>query len=67
MKKNKDWRGLAGRLGKKLWASLSNNLWLKLLSVVLALFLWSYVISTTPSTVSYTHLDVYKRQPMSWA
>ncbi len=49
MKKNKDWRGLAGRLGKKLWASLSNNLWLKLLSVVLALFLWSYVISTTPS------------------
>ncbi len=49
MKKNKDWRGLAGKLGKKLWASLSNNLWLKLLSVVLALFLWSYVISTTPS------------------
>ena len=49
MKKNKDWRGLAGRLGKKLWASLSNNLWLKLLRVVWALFLWSYVISTTPS------------------
>ena len=47
MKKNKDWRGLAGRLGKKLWASLSNNLWLKLLSVVLALFLWSCLLYTS--------------------
>ncbi len=49
MKKNKNWLSLAAKLGKKLLASLSNNLWLKLLSVLLALFLWSYVISTTPS------------------
>lgn len=49
MKKNKDWRGLFKRFGRKLWGSLSNNLWLKLLSVVCALFLWSYVISSTPS------------------
>ena len=49
MKKNRDWRAALKRLGQKIWGSLSKNLGLKLLSVVCALFLWSYVISSSPS------------------
>ena len=49
MKNNRDWRSALKRFGQKLWGSLSQNLGLKLLSVVCALFLWSYVISSSPS------------------
>ena len=61
---------------------LKNNLALKVISVLFAIILWAYVVSSenpistrlvrgidvdiqgvTVLAVSYTHLDVYKRQP----
>lgn len=35
--------------GKRLWAMLSNRFWLKVLSLLLAILLWNYVISTNRS------------------
>ncbi|MEG0934677.1 MAG: CdaR family protein [Clostridia bacterium] len=43
------WRAEVQRMGKRVWRVLSKNLGLKLLSVVCALFLWSYVISSSPT------------------
>ena len=40
---------LLKRFGKAFWGSLSHNLGLKLLSLVLAILLWSYVVSSNPS------------------
>lgn len=37
------------RFAKAFWASLSHNLGLKLLSLLLAVLLWSYVVSSNPS------------------
>ncbi len=39
---------LVRKFGKGLWKSISHNLGMKLFSVVLALFLWSYVITANP-------------------
>lgn len=42
----------AGRmawLGRSVWGALSRNVWLKLLSLLLAILLWNYVISTNTS------------------
>ena len=40
---------LLKRFGKAFWGSLSHNLGLKLLSLLLAILLWSYVVSSNPS------------------
>ncbi len=37
------------RLLKGLWGIMTRRLWLKLLSLLLAVLLWTYIISTTPS------------------
>ena len=38
-----------GWLGRNVWGALSHNVWLKLLSLLLAILLWNYVISTNTS------------------
>ncbi|MBR1561086.1 MAG: hypothetical protein IJ646_12665 [Clostridia bacterium] len=38
-----------GWLGRNLWGGLVHNVWLKLLSLLLAILLWNYVISTNTS------------------
>ena len=40
---------LLKRFGKAFWGSLSHNLGLKLLALLLAILLWSYVVSSNPS------------------
>ncbi len=37
------------RLLRGLWGALTRKLWLKLLALLLALLLWTYIISTTPT------------------
>lgn len=49
MKNNRAWRQTLGRVGKWIKDSLSRNLGLKLVSVIFALFLWSYVIASSPA------------------
>ena len=40
---------LLKRFFRAIWGSLSHNLGLKLLSLLLAILLWSYVVSSNPS------------------
>lgn len=46
--KNKVFSALK-RVGRTIWRSLSQNLGYKLLSIVLAMLMWSYVITSNPS------------------
>lgn len=58
MKNKVDYKQLFIRLGKGIWRSLYHNFWYKLLSVVVAVFLWSYVITANPSITREKVLDV---------
>ena len=44
----------------KIKASLTNNVGIKVIAVVIAALIWLMIVNI--SAVSYTHLDVYKRQ-----
>ena len=36
-------------IGRNIWGMLARNVWLKLLSLLLAILLWNYVITTNTS------------------
>ena len=56
---------LLKRFGKAFWGSLSHNLGLKLLSLLLAILLWSYVVSSNPSiTLSLIHISIFWRRTL---
>lgn len=45
------------KMGKRLWHALTGHLWLKLLSLLIAIILWIYIIDSTPSLTRSKHMS----------
>lgn len=56
--KSSDIKQLARDILRSIWSSMSHGFWLKLLSVLIAVILWSYVITTNPAITRPKVVDV---------
>ena len=56
MKQN--WRQFIAQLANLLWHGISHRFWYKLLSVVIAVLVWSYALSSNPNLLREKWLDV---------